>query len=165
MSRSQWPHGLRCGSAVAHMLGLRIWIPPGAWMSVSFQCCVLSGRGLCDGLIHRPEMYYWICVCHWVWSGAAISRQKRGQPKKDIKFLGVSPCMHLHLAIQVFKRLTHRKTYMSWVRCEPVRCTGVCYQVKVLNLLCSYFYFMAKIALNATCCTIFQKWHNRKSST
>jgi hypothetical protein len=29
--------------------------PAGAWMSVSCECCVLSGRGLCDGLIPRPE--------------------------------------------------------------------------------------------------------------
>jgi hypothetical protein len=24
-------------------------------MSVSCECCVLSGRGLCDGLVTRPE--------------------------------------------------------------------------------------------------------------
>ena len=28
------------------------------WMSVSCECCVLSGRGLCDGLITRPEESY-----------------------------------------------------------------------------------------------------------
>ena len=27
-------------------------------MSVSCECCVLSGRGLCDGLITRPEKSY-----------------------------------------------------------------------------------------------------------
>ena len=27
-------------------------------MSVSCDCCVLSGRGLCDGLITRPEESY-----------------------------------------------------------------------------------------------------------
>ena len=26
-----------------------------AWVPVSFECCVLSGRGLCVGLITRPE--------------------------------------------------------------------------------------------------------------
>ena len=36
--RSQWPSGLRRGSAADHLLGLRVRIPPGAWMSV---CCVL----------------------------------------------------------------------------------------------------------------------------
>jgi hypothetical protein len=33
----------------------------GAWLSVSCQCCVLSGRGLCDGLIPRPEGFYRVC--------------------------------------------------------------------------------------------------------
>jgi len=27
-------------------------------MDVCCECCVLSGRGLCDGLITRPEEYY-----------------------------------------------------------------------------------------------------------
>jgi hypothetical protein len=30
-------------------------------MSVSFECCVLSGRGLCAGLITRPEESYRKC--------------------------------------------------------------------------------------------------------
>jgi hypothetical protein len=38
-------------SAAARLLGLWVRIPPGAWMSVSCKCCVLSGRGLCDGLV------------------------------------------------------------------------------------------------------------------
>jgi hypothetical protein len=29
-----------------------------AWMSVCCECCVLSGRGLCDELIIRPEESY-----------------------------------------------------------------------------------------------------------
>jgi hypothetical protein len=38
-------------------------IPPAAWMSVSCKCCVLSGRGLCDGLVPRPEESYRVwCV-------------------------------------------------------------------------------------------------------
>jgi hypothetical protein len=35
-------------------------------MFVSCECCVLSGRGLCVGLITRPEVSYrvWcVCVC------------------------------------------------------------------------------------------------------
>jgi hypothetical protein len=27
-----------------------------AWLSVSCECCVLSGRSLCDGLIPRTEV-------------------------------------------------------------------------------------------------------------
>jgi hypothetical protein len=64
---SQWPRGLRRGSAVEHLLGLRIRNPPGAWMSVCSECCVLSGRGPCDGLITRPEESYRV-LCVWVWS-------------------------------------------------------------------------------------------------
>jgi len=51
-------------SAVAHLLRLWVRIPPGAWMSV--VRVVLAGRGLCDGLITRPEESYrlWcVVVC------------------------------------------------------------------------------------------------------
>ena len=66
-SRSQWPRGLRRGSAAARLLGLRVRIPPEEWMSVCCDCCGLSGRGLCDGLITRPEESYRLW-CVWVWS-------------------------------------------------------------------------------------------------
>jgi hypothetical protein len=56
--QSHWPRGLWRRSAVARLLGLRVRIPPGAWMFVCSECCVLSGRGLCDGLITRPEESY-----------------------------------------------------------------------------------------------------------
>ena len=54
---------LRRRSAPARLLRLWIRIPPGAWMFVCCVCCVLSGRGLCDGLITRPEESYQLwCV-------------------------------------------------------------------------------------------------------
>jgi hypothetical protein len=40
---------LKRGSAAARLLGLWVRILLGAWISVSCECCVLSGRGLCDG--------------------------------------------------------------------------------------------------------------------
>ena len=42
---------------------LRSWvrIPPGAWIFVCCECRVLSGRGLCDKLITRPEESYRLC--------------------------------------------------------------------------------------------------------
>ena len=61
--RSQWPRGLRRRSAAARLLRSWVRIPPGAWM---FVCCELSGRGLCDELITRPEESYrlWcVVVC------------------------------------------------------------------------------------------------------
>ena len=64
--RSQRPRGLRCGPAAALLLGLWVRIQPKG-VGVSCGCCVLSGRGLCVGLITRPEESYraW---CVWVWS-------------------------------------------------------------------------------------------------
>jgi len=44
-----------CGRLLAGITGLN---PAGAWMSVSCDCCVLSGRGLFVGLITRPEKSY-----------------------------------------------------------------------------------------------------------
>jgi len=58
----QWPRGLRRGAAAVRLLGFRVGIPPGAWMFVCCECCVLSGRGLCFGLITRPEKSYRVWI-------------------------------------------------------------------------------------------------------
>jgi hypothetical protein len=50
-------------SAAARLLRLWVRIPPGTWMSVCRECCVLSGSGLYVGLITRPEEPYRVwCV-------------------------------------------------------------------------------------------------------
>ena len=56
--RSQWPCGQRRRSAAARLLRSWVRIPSGAWMFVCCECCVLSGRGLCDELITHPEESY-----------------------------------------------------------------------------------------------------------
>jgi len=43
-SRSQWPGGVRDGSAAARILGLRVRNPPRFWMSVCCEYCMLSLR-------------------------------------------------------------------------------------------------------------------------
>ena len=66
-SRSQWPRGLRRRSAAARLLRSWVRIPLRAWMFVCCECCVFSGRGLCDELITRPEEFYrlWcVVVCN-----------------------------------------------------------------------------------------------------
>ena len=69
--RSQWPSGLR-------PLNCSEWgfeSPRGHGCLVSCECCVLSGRGLCDGPIARPDQ------SHRLWnvtvSDLASSRMKR----------------------------------------------------------------------------------------
>jgi hypothetical protein len=44
-----------CGRSHAEFVG---WNPGGAWMFVRCENCLLSGRGLCVGLIARPEESY-----------------------------------------------------------------------------------------------------------
>jgi hypothetical protein len=61
--RSQGPRGLRRRSAAARLSRSWVQIQPWAWMFI--ECCVLSGRGLCDELITRPEKSYrlWCVMC------------------------------------------------------------------------------------------------------
>ena len=66
MCRSQQPRGLRSRSTAARPQRLWVRIPPWGWIFVCCDCCVLSCRGLCDGLITRPEESYllWrVVVC------------------------------------------------------------------------------------------------------
>jgi hypothetical protein len=56
-SRSHWPRGLRRTSAAELLLGSWVRIPPGHGC-LSCTVFVLSGRGLCDGPIPRPEDSY-----------------------------------------------------------------------------------------------------------
>ena len=44
-----------CGRSPAEIVGSN---PTGAWIFVCCECRVLSGRGLCDELITRPEESY-----------------------------------------------------------------------------------------------------------
>jgi hypothetical protein len=52
------------GRSIAGTVGSK---PAGAWMVVSCECCVLSGRGLCVGLITSLEKSYRLW-CVWTWS-------------------------------------------------------------------------------------------------
>ena len=91
MCRFQWPRALRRRSAAARLLRLWVRIPPGVWMSVSCDCCVLSGRGLCDRLITRPQESYrlWCLVndkalAHW-----GLSLQKQNLPLCNFLYMTI----------------------------------------------------------------------------
>ena len=103
-NRSQWPPcGLRRGSAAACLLELRVRIPPEGWMFVCSEYWVLSGRGVCDGLITRPEEFYW-GWCVWVWSWSSDTVEVMAQlgccvmDKKKLELVKYSyNRIHLHL--------------------------------------------------------------------
>ena len=53
--------------------------PPRTWMSVTCECCVLSGRGLCDELITHPDESYrlWcvvVCDLETSWIGRSAKK-------------------------------------------------------------------------------------------
>ena len=93
LRRSQWPRGRRRRSAAAHLLRLWVWIPPRAWMFVFCDRCVLSGRGVCDELITRPEEFcrlWCVVVCdleiswmgrHWPIEGCWRQKHERKKEK------------------------------------------------------------------------------------
>jgi hypothetical protein len=58
---AEWSRTWRvCGRSLAGIAGSN---PAGGWMSVSCECCLLSGKGLCDGPIPRPEESFFLwCV-------------------------------------------------------------------------------------------------------
>ena len=94
MGRSQCPRGLRRRSAAARLLRSWVRIPPGAWMFVCCECCILSSRGLCGELITRPEEFYrlWcVVVCDLETSRMrrswpALGRSSTGE-KKDPNYI------------------------------------------------------------------------------
>ena len=73
---------------------LRSWVrfPPGTWMFVYCECCVLSGRDLCDELITCPEESYrrWcvvVCDLETSWMGRPWPALGRSAIKKTISYL------------------------------------------------------------------------------
>jgi hypothetical protein len=93
MRRSRWPRGLRRWSAAARLLRFWVRIPPGAWKFVCCECRALSGRGLCDELITRPEESYrlWCVVCDLETSGMRRTWPALGRStKRNIKMHGIN---------------------------------------------------------------------------
>jgi len=95
--RFQWSRGLRRSSATARLLRLWVRLRPEAWIFFCCACYVLSGRGLCDELIPRPEESYrvWcVVVCDletsWMrrpWpTGGCCTKKKLKEWNKFINF-------------------------------------------------------------------------------
>jgi hypothetical protein len=116
-SRSQWPRGLRHRSAAARLLKLWVRILPGAWMFVCCECCVLSGRGLCDELITLPEESHrvWcvvVCDLETLWMRrpwpTGGCRNKNKQNKQETKKSSLK-CLLAHETDAKTKHLGFRR--------------------------------------------------------
>ena len=111
--RSQWPRGLKRRSSAARLLRLWVRIPPETWMFVCCECCVLSGRGLCDWLITRPEESYrlWrVVVCDqetsktrglkpatgpWKYNHNGLQSQENKQTNKQYQCINKISCLKI----------------------------------------------------------------------
>jgi hypothetical protein len=122
--RSQWPRGLRplaCGRSPAR-------IQPGVCVCVFCECCVLSGRGLCDELISPSEESYRLCsrnfmneevLAHW-----GLLRQKQTnlttKQVSDLWSAWLSISLWRHIAWSI---LNHRSTRWKYTYSERGRIT------------------------------------------
>ena len=87
-SRSQQLRGLRRRSTAALLLRFWVRIPLGAWTYICCECCVLSGRGLCEELMTRPEKSYrlWrVVVCDLETSKEEAKSPLKGCEQKPTK--------------------------------------------------------------------------------
>jgi hypothetical protein len=57
-------------------------------MSVSCECCVLSGRGLCDELLPRPEESYRVCVVCLKSVIVKPRKMRRPRPPRGCRAIG-----------------------------------------------------------------------------
>jgi hypothetical protein len=81
ISRSRWPRGLRRRSAAAWLLRAQVRIPLRAWMFCLLCLYVVLScvsRGLCNGLITRPEESYRVSNC------VRLRNLKKRRPRTDL---------------------------------------------------------------------------------
>ena len=150
---SQWPRGLRRGYSAARLLRSWVRILPGAWMSVCFECCVLSGRGLCDELIIRSEQSYrlWRVVV-WLRNLENQEAKTRYRAVKNTTTMGCNArktkkknkqCIDIIIIIIIIIIIGIQPLGRSGQRPEFSQATGMalvrCIQGKFLGVACHCF--------------------------
>ena len=73
--RSQWPRGLRRRSAAARLLKSWVRNPPGAWMFVCCECCVLCGWRSLRRANHSSRVVLSTEVRRCVWSRNLVNEE------------------------------------------------------------------------------------------
>ena len=83
------------------------------------ECCVLSGRGLCDELITHPEQSYWlwyVVMCDLETSWLRRPWPTGGCRTKN-KHEGSTGCFHLQLAFSIdTSNEVYAVTIMNWLK-------------------------------------------------
>ena len=89
-------------------------------MSVCCECCVLSGRGLCDELITRPEESYrlWgVVVCDLETSRMRKPWPAFGRSAQLITDRQVCACVYIYIYIYIYAYMYRGK--VKWSRYRP----------------------------------------------
>jgi len=147
--QSQWPRGLRRNRL------LRMWvrIPPGAWMSVCRECCVLSDRRLCDEPISRPDESYrqWcVVVCD-------LESLKMRRPWPTGGYCKKKICVRLSSAFSGTAFWLHIFGILcSWVRTPWIKFKIVQQDVTVFSLL----YFCRQHYMFRMLTPIIRSWYS-----
>jgi hypothetical protein len=114
-------------------------------MSGCCECCVLSGRGLCDGLVTRPEESYRLwCVWVWSWSvekwGGLGPQGAVERLEKNIYictvYVYLYVCMYVCMCVYLYVCM-HMYTWMYTCVCRYV-CMYVCMYVYLYVYICMY---------------------------
>jgi hypothetical protein len=81
------------------LLGLRVRIQPGAWMSVSCECCLLTGIILCDGPITHQTSSTECGVSSVItkprWWGGLGPLELWSHEKTNLGLTAVSSCLQI----------------------------------------------------------------------
>ena len=115
--------------------------PTGAWMFVCCECCVLSGRGLYEGLITRPEESYrlWrVIVCD-----QETSYARRLQPcQRTAKYKPIMGCSGSREKKKMFGysyvHLPSIKEYLNLCN-KTNKCTSLKYILSHINNIFPFF--------------------------
>jgi len=114
-------------------------------MFVCCECCVLSGRGLCDELITRPEESYrlWcVVVCDletsWMrrpWPTGGLLRQKNSNKRPwnhdSTKYVCYKISEVLEVRLPWNKQLSYLEKTIYHQHCRlPLKCDGTCAETR-----------------------------------
>jgi hypothetical protein len=112
-----------CGRSLAGIVGC-VCVCLSVCLSVSWECCVLSGRGFCVGLITRPEEFYRLWCVQYMWSRNPL--RVAHEPESNWSATEKKLCTNL----------IHRKDQ---------------YNILLL-LLCSFGFLLVRLTLNRLAC-------------
>ena len=112
-------------------------------MDVCRECCVLSGRGLCDGLITRPEEAYRLW-CVIVCDQETSSRMRRPWPALGCSAMGGGTYWNIPLYLITQQGFATLK-YISLISFSHLCLTLCKYFPKFLLLFCNLLFFYTLI--------------------